>query len=153
MSELTKSELKNAYRNMQEIIFKQEKQIEDLKKQIDDDRIIYQKNYDKLKSKFNTEMEILAGVEPETVKALEPSVHAVWLQKIRVLSKHSTGYYNKMLGDFSRLVERDIKNNKPHSTLSAKQKKVIDDGIKRQNITDITVTDYVPNFEKELEVK
>ena len=142
MSKLTKSELESAYRNMQEIISKQEKQIENLKKQIDDNKITYQTSYDKLNAKFQAEIEILSGVEPETIEAVEPSVHAVWLQKIRVLCDHSKGSYRKMLEDFARLVRRDIKGNKPHSTLSVKQKNVIDSGLERQNITDITITDY-----------
>ena len=138
MSNLNKSELKDAYTNMQNIITKQEKEIEDLKQEIVDNKNEYKKNYYKLKEKYNDEIDLLSGVElKHNEVAKSESENVVWLHSIRFLLEHSSNSYRKMYSNFENIVVKDIKNKKTHSSLTVNQRTTIQNGLEYQKITSI----------------
>ena len=138
MSNLNKSELKDAYTNMQNIITKQEKEIEDLKQEIVDNKDEYKKNYYKLKEKYNDEIDLLSGVElKHNEVAKSESENVVWLHSIRFLLEHSSNSYRKMYSNFENIVVKDIKNKKTHSSLTVNQRTTIQNGLEYQKITSI----------------
>ena len=138
MSNLNKSELEAAYTNMQNIITKQEKEIEDLKQEIVDNKDEYKKNYYKLKEKYNDEIDLLSGVElKHNEVAKSESENVVWLHSIRFLLEHSKNCYRKMYSNFENIVVKDIKNKKTHSSLTVNQRTTIQNGLEYQKITSI----------------
>ena len=138
MSNLNKSELEDAYTNMQNIITKQEKEIEDLKQEIVDNKDEYKKNYYKLKEKYNVEIELLSGVELENSQVVESkSENAILLKSIRTLIDRVPPKYKNMYNNFENIVVKDIKNKKTHTSLSIKQRNVIEIGLEHQKITSI----------------
>ena len=138
MSNLNKSELEAAYTNMQNIITKQEKEIEDLKQEIVDNKDEYKKNYYKLKEKYNDEIDLLSGVElKHNEVAKSESENVVWLHSIRFLLEHSKNSYRKMYSNFENIVVKDIKNKKTHSSLTVNQRTAIQNGLEYQKITSI----------------
>jgi len=138
MSNLNKSELEAAYTNMQNIITKQEKEIEDLKQEIVDNKDEYKKNYYKLKEKYNDEIDLLSGVElKHNEVAKSESENVVWLHSIRFLLEHSKNRYRKMYSNFENIVVKDIKNKKTHSSLTVNQRTAIQNGLEYQKITSI----------------
>ena len=138
MSNLNKSELEDAYTNMQNIITKQEIEIEDLKQEIVDNKDEYKKNYYKLKEKYNDEIDLLSGVElKHNEVAKSESENVVWLHSIRFLLEHSSNSYRKMYSNFENIVVKDIKNKKTHSSLTVNQRTTIQNGLEYQKITSI----------------
>ena len=134
MSNLNKSELEGAYTNMQNIITKQEKEIEDLKQEIVDNKDEYKKNYYKLKEKYNVEIELLSGVELENSQVVESkSENAILLKSIRTLIDRVPPKYKNMYNNFENIVVKDIKNKKTHTSLTIKQRNVIEIGLKYEN--------------------
>jgi len=136
MSNFTKSELEKAYANMQNIINKQEKKIKKLEQIIQDNENKYSENLKQLKEKYNTEIELLAGVDLENNQITESkSEHAIWLQSTRILKESASApKWKRMFSDFERVVKNDIKNKRAHTSLSIKQRNAIQKGLKYRGI-------------------
>ena len=116
---------------MQNIIDKQEKEIEKLKQTIEENKNEYFENYNQLKQKYNTEIDLLSGVEVENKQVIKSnSKNAMLLQSIRFLMERVPENYKRMYVTFEEIVKKDIKNKKTYSSLTVAQRDVIKRGLK-----------------------
>ena len=136
MEEMTLEEHQKAYVNMEKIIDEQKKKIIKLEQETQDIKNKYSKQVSELREKFSTEIELMAGVEVKNSKVVKTkSKNAVLLQNIRILQEHSSDSYRDMYSNFERTVKKDISNQASHSSLSPKQIKAVDNGLKHHGIT------------------
>ncbi len=136
MKKMTIEEHQKAYVNMENIIDEQKKKIIKLEQETQDIKNKYSKQVSELREKFSTEIELMAGVELENREVVKSkSKNAILLQNIRILLEHSSESFQDMYSNFERTVKKDISNQASHSSLSPKQIKAVDNGLKHHGIT------------------
>jgi|2_EtaG_2_1085320.scaffolds.fasta_scaffold35170_1 hypothetical protein len=138
IEELTIEEYQKAYVNMQNIIDVQNKKIEKLKQENQDNKNNFDERISDLKMKYKAQMELLAGVELKNSEIVNTkSEHAILLQSIRLLLERTPNSYSKMYSNFERIVKKDISNQVSHSSLTPKQRNTIEKGLEYQGILNI----------------